>query len=172
MEIQNGAVHPDYGWVLGLRNSHDKRFPAGVVAGATVFVCDNLSFSGEIEIARKHTRFILRDLPLLTGQAIGRLVQRWHHQDERISAYKTKTITNAGAHDLIIRGMDAGVCSNRLIPKVLQEWRKPRHAEFEERNVWALFNSFTESLKKSSLAEVPRKTEALHGLLDSYVGLD
>ena len=36
----------------------------------------------------------------------------------------------------------------------------------------ALFNSFTESLKKSSLAEVPRKTEALHGLLDSYVGLD
>ena len=172
MEIQNGAVHPDYGWVLGLRNSHDKRFPAGVVAGATVFVCDNLSFSGEIEIARKHTRFILRDLPLLTGQAIGRLVQRWHHQDERISAYKTKAITNAAAHDLIIRGMDAGVCSNRLIPTVLQEWRKPRHPEFEERNVWALFNSVTESLKKSSLAEVPRKTEALHGLLDSYVGLN
>jgi hypothetical protein len=172
MEIHNGAVHPDYGWVLGLRNSHDKRFPAGVVAGATVFVCDNLSFSGEIEIARKHTQFILRDLPLLTQQAIGRLVQRWHHQDERISAYKTKAITNAGAHDLIIRGMDAGVCSNRLIPTVLQEWRKPRHAEFEERNVWALFNSFTESLKKSSLAEVPRKTEALHGLLDSYVGLN
>jgi hypothetical protein len=172
MEIQNGAVHPDYGWVLGLRNSHDKRFPAGIVAGATVFVCDNLSFSGEIEIARKHTRFILRDLPLLTGQAIGRLVQRWHHQDERISAYKTKAITDPAAHDLVIRGMDAGVCSNRLIPKVLQEWRKPRHTEFEERNVWALFNSFTESLKQSSLAEVPRKTEALHGLLDSYVGLD
>src|SRR6266436_8145091 len=37
MEIQNGAIHPDYGWVLGLRNSHDKCFPAGVVAGATVF---------------------------------------------------------------------------------------------------------------------------------------
>src|SRR5437762_8319713 len=69
MEIQNGAVHPDYGWVLGLRNSHDKRFPAGIVAGATVFVCDNLSFSGEIEIARKHTCVFLRDLPLLTGQA-------------------------------------------------------------------------------------------------------
>jgi hypothetical protein len=172
MEIQNGAVHPDYGWVLGLRNSHDKRFPAGVVAGATVFVCDNLSFSGEIEIARKHTRFILRDLPLLTQQAIGRLVQRWHHQDERISAYKTKGISDPDAHDLIIRGMDAGVCSNRLIPKVLQEWRKPRHPEFEERNIWALFNSFTETLKKSSLAELPRKTEALHGLLDSYVGLN
>jgi hypothetical protein len=28
-----------------------------------VFVCDNLAFSGEIKIARKHTRFIVRDLP-------------------------------------------------------------------------------------------------------------
>ena len=53
----------DYCWVLGLRNSHDKTFPAGIVAGASVFVCDNLSFSGEIKFARKHTRFIVRDLP-------------------------------------------------------------------------------------------------------------
>jgi len=73
MEIQNGVIHRDYAWVLGLRNSHDKSFPAGIVAGANVFICDNLSFSGEIKIARKHTRFILRDLPFLTQQAIGRL---------------------------------------------------------------------------------------------------
>jgi hypothetical protein len=32
----------DYCWVLGLRNSHDKTFPCGIVAGAQVFVCDNL----------------------------------------------------------------------------------------------------------------------------------
>ena len=170
MEIQNSAVHPDYGWVLGLRNSHDKRFPAGIVAGATVFVCDNLSFSGEIEIARKHTRFILRDLPLLTGQAIGRLVQRWHHQDERISAYKTKAITNAAAHDLHYPRNGCGRLLKSPDPKGLQEWRKPRHAEFEERNVWALFNSFTESLKQTNLAELPQKNRSLHGLLDRTSG--
>jgi hypothetical protein len=44
MEIQNGVIHQDYAWVLGLRNSHDKTFPAGIVAGANVFVCDNLRF--------------------------------------------------------------------------------------------------------------------------------
>ena len=109
MEIQNGAVHPDYGWILGLRNSHDKRFPAGVVAGATVFVCDNLSFSGEIEIARKHTRFILRDLPLLTGQAIGRLVQRWHHQDERISEEDRQRIATKIANFLVSQGYSVKV---------------------------------------------------------------
>jgi len=106
MEIQNSVIHQDYAWVLGLRNSHDKSFPAGIVAGANVFVCDNLSFSGEIKIARKHTRFILRDLPFLTERAIGRLMERWHHQDERINAYKARNLSDSFAHDLIIRSTD------------------------------------------------------------------
>ena len=170
MEIQNGVIDRDYAWVLGLRNSHDKSFPAGIVAGANVFVCDNLSFSGEIKIARKHTRFILRDLPFLTQRAIGRLMERWHHQDQRIGAYKGKNLSDSSAHDLIIRSTDVRACTPRQIPAILREWRNPRHEEFEARTLWALFNSFTEVLK-GNLNELPKRTEALHGLLDLYVGL-
>ena len=54
MEIHTQKASDDYCWVLGLRNSHDKIFPAGIVVGAAVLVCDNLSFSGEIKFARKH----------------------------------------------------------------------------------------------------------------------
>jgi hypothetical protein len=54
---------------------------------------------------------------------------------------------------------------------VLHEWREPKHEAFQERNVWSLFNSFTEALKETSLAEMPKRSEALHGLLDSHVGL-
>jgi hypothetical protein len=43
---------------------------------------------------------------------------------------------------------------------------------FGERNVWRLFNSFTEALKQGNLAELPNRTEALHGLLDVAVGLN
>ena len=74
MEILGHDHNEDYCWVLGLRNSHDKTFPTGIVAGASVFVCDNLSFSGEVKFARKHTRFIMRDLPMLTGRAVGLLM--------------------------------------------------------------------------------------------------
>ena len=42
MEIQRRESDQDYCWVLGLRNSHDKTFPAGIVAGSSVFCCDNL----------------------------------------------------------------------------------------------------------------------------------
>jgi len=45
MEIQSQmSGSDDYCWVLGLRNSHDKSFPAGITAGAQVFVCDNSAF--------------------------------------------------------------------------------------------------------------------------------
>jgi hypothetical protein len=63
-----------------LRNSHDKMFPAGVVAGASVFVRVNLSFSGEAKLAGKHTRFIVRDLPGLVAAGIGRMLEKWHDQ--------------------------------------------------------------------------------------------
>jgi len=173
MEIHSPRKSSDeYCWILGLRNSHDKTFPAGIVAGASVFVCDNLSFSGEVKFARKHTVHINRDLPQLVERSIGQLMSRWHHQDKRIEAYKEIVIEDKEAHDLIIRACDVGVCSNRLIPAVLHEWREPRHREFQERDVWSLFNSFTEALKDGNLAELPKRTEALHGLLDVAVGLN
>jgi hypothetical protein len=171
MEIVRYAEPDDYCWVLGLRNSHDKKFPAGVTAGAQVFVCDNLSFSGEVKLARKHTRFIARDLPLLVERSIGLLLTKWHGQSIRFAAYKQSEITDGLAHDLIIRSVDVGICSNRMIPEVLKWWRKPAYEEFRRRCVWSLFNSFTEALKHGNLAELPKRTEALHGLLDSHVGL-
>lgn len=166
-----GETGSDYCWVLGLRNSHDKRFPAGIVAGASVFVCDNLSFSGEVKFARKHTRFINRDLPQVVERAVGRLMDRWHHQDTRLASYKGAELEDRTAHDLIIRATDVGVCPNQLIPRVVREWREPRHEAFRLRTVWSLFNSFTEVLKDGSLVDLPKRTEALHGLLDVHVGL-
>lgn len=172
MEIQSQEQNADYTWVLGVRNSHDKMFPAGIVAGASVFICDNLSFSGEVKFARKHTRFINRDLPQLTERAIGLLLAKWHDQDRRIEAYKDAVVDDAQAHDLIVRSVDVGVCANSYIPGVLREWREPQHEAFADRNIWSLFNAFTETLKQGNLAELPKRTEALHGLLDVAVGLN
>lgn len=42
LEVTNGSPHDDYGLVIGLRNSHDKSFPAAIALGSAVFICDNL----------------------------------------------------------------------------------------------------------------------------------
>lgn len=170
IEVHGKQQAEDYGWVLGLRNSHDKMFPAGIVAGARVYICSNLAFSGTVKLARKHTRHILRDLPQLAGRSIGKLMEHWHRQDERITAYKAAALTDTDAHDMVIRAVDLGACSNRKIPDVLGEWRKPRHREFNPRTAWSLHNAFTEILK-GNLQELPKRTEVLHGLFDNQVGL-
>jgi hypothetical protein len=48
----------------------------------------------------------------------------------------------------------------------------PRHSIFEDRCVRSLFNAFTESLKEGNLAELPKRSQALHGLMDTYVKLN
>jgi hypothetical protein len=173
LEVVNGHGSTDYSLVLGLRNSHDKKFPAALVVGSAVMVCDNLSFSGEVRIARKHTRFIERDLPQLVGTAIGRLGAMRQLQDQRIETYKNTELPDAQAHDLVVRAMDARVVPVRQVPDVLAEWRHPRHHEFAEagRTAWRLFNAFTEVIKGRALELLPRRTQALHGLMDIACGL-
>jgi len=170
LQVANGTNARDYSWVVGLRNSHDKRFPAGLVVGMSVMVCDNLAFCGEIQLARKHTRYIERDLPMLTENAIGQLVQRWHDQDVRIARYRETGVDDVMAHDLMVRAVDVGVCPVTTLPKILQEWRQPSHEAFAPRNAWSLFNGFTEALK-GNLTLLPKRTTALTGLMDAAVGL-
>jgi hypothetical protein len=172
LQLANGKNPDDYSLVVGLRNSHDKSIVAGLAVGAGVHVCDNLSFSSEIVIDRKHTRFIDRDLPTLIESAVGRLGDARRHQDDRIAAYKRTEITDGQAHDLVIQALDARIVPVTRIPEILKEWREPRHPEFREsRNAWRLMNGFTEVLKESSLFQRPVATQALHGLLDTVSGL-
>lgn len=168
LELSNGANADDYSLVVGLRNSHDKTFPASLALGSQVLVCDNLSFFGEVVLTRRHTRFIERDLPGIVAQAVGRLSEMRTQQADRIMAYKGTRIRDRTAHDLIVRAVDARVIPVTQLPLVLKEWREPSHNEFAEngRSVWRLFNAITESFKSRSLEVLPRRSQALHGLLD------
>ncbi len=169
LQIANGHTHPDYSWVLGLRNSHDKRLPAGLVLGSQVLVCDNLSFHGEIKIARKHTTGILRDLPGLVMDAVSRLSNNWHDQDRRIQRFKNTELTALAAHDLTVRALDAGVISGSMVPKVLKEYRQPRHPEFRDRNLWSYHNAVTETLK-GNLGMLPGRTQRFNALCENLAG--
>lgn len=167
------AQDGDHSLVLGLRNSHDQSIVAGLAVGAGVHVCSNLSFSSDIRIDRKHTRWAERDLPRLVEVAIGRLGDHRRTQEARICAYKGREMSDTQAHDIVIQALDTRVLPVTRIPDVLEEWRNPRHAEFSEcgRTAWRLFNAFTECLKGSNLFSRPAATQALHGLMDTACGL-
>jgi hypothetical protein len=161
-----------HGWVVGIRNSHDKTYPAGLVAGSHVLCCDNLSFTGEVRISRKHTKFAVRDLRHLTSRAVGQLGDRFHQVDERIHAYRDRPLTDPKAHDLLVKAIDCRAITATQVPKVLQEWRKPSHDDFAPRNAWSLFNAFTEAHKGLNPHMLIARGQALHGLFDGLVGIN
>ena len=182
MGVQAEGVDPsdDYSLVLGLRNSHDKSFPAALALGAGVFVCDNLSFSGEIKLARRHTKNILRDLPEVVTKALGRLGDLRNTQERRIEAYQNTSCDDKSAHDFVIRAIDSKVIGPTRIKNVLEQWRQPKYDEFSTRDCWSLFNAFTEAMKpkrrdgandNNNLIGLPAQTTKLHGLMDQQCGL-
>jgi hypothetical protein len=169
----------DFAMVFGLRNSHDKSFPAGLCLGSGVFVCDNLAFSAEIVVGRRHTTHIMRDLPLLLSNAVGRLVEARTTQEDRLAAYKETEITDNQADHLVCEAYRKGAIAKTRIADVLEQWRTPAHPEFaEDKTAWRLFNGFTEIYKNSNrkskalgVTGMSRYTTRLHGVLDSACGL-
>lgn len=178
LQIANGKTSKDYSWVAGIRNSHDKSFPAGLCVGSGVFVCDNLAFSSEIIFGRRHTLNILKDLPVLVTTAVGQLSAKWDIQNTRIEGYKNTDLSRSQAADLLVRAMEEKVFPKTRIDEVWESWKAPEHPEFKDRNVWSFFNAVTQNLKPReeskghSLWDLPVRTNRLHSLCDATCGLN
>lgn len=166
--LMNGTEQETHALVVGMRSSMDKSFPASVAFGSSVFVCDNLAFSGEVKVSRKHTTNIMRDLPDLVASAVGQVGIMQANQDLRFEQYQEVRITDKRADHLIIEMLRRGVVNTSRIEKVVKEWDEPSHDEFAEngRTVWRLFNATTEALKGSPLHDYSPRTIQLTALLD------
>src|ERR1700675_3761071 len=78
----------DYTDTVGLRNSHDKRFPIGMSFGSRVCVCDNRAFNGDHVTRRKHTTNARRDLPGLVAEVVEPLRDQRTAQARMFQAYR------------------------------------------------------------------------------------
>jgi hypothetical protein len=158
----------DFTFAVGLRNSHDKSMQAGIALGTLVFVCDNLAFSGEVQVGRRHSGRILEVLPGLLAGAVAKIMAGSAQMVARVDAYKGRRLHDVKAHDLILRAVDERVISNARIAAVVKEWRQPSHPEFAARTAWSLFNAFTEVLKATPAVTLQPRTARLHRLFDDF----
>lgn len=169
----NGEAREGYGCVVGLRNSYDKSCSVGLCIGATVFVCDNLSFHGsQITFQRKHTANLLRDLSWIITETITRLPVLFAAQSKTFELYRRTGLADRQAHDLVIQLLDRRALNLSHVPRVLREWREPRHPEFANngKTAWRLFNAATETIK-GDLWRLPARTRAVHEVLDKECGI-
>ena len=158
---------------VGIRNSIDKSFPIGFCCGERVFICDNLAFGASTVIAKKHTRFGGQRFNERLSEVILGLSEYQLQAKQRINRLQEHNLSEDRANSLMLQAFEKGVVSNRTLPKVINEYRKPRHEEFEPRTAWSLLNAFTEILKErqNNPALFASLTIRLQGLLDPVAPL-
>ena len=146
----NGKPADDYALTIGVRNSYDRSLAVGLTLGSRVFCCDNLAFSGEVTMHRKHTVHVFRDLPDLIYRMLSQVASMRGRIDDEIAAMKVRELPPAHAHHLMVEAVKANVVPASRLPKVIEAWEKPTHEEFRPRTAWSLFNAFTEDQRGSS----------------------
>jgi len=152
------------GLSIGFRSSIDKSLSAGLVAGASVLVCDNLCLSSDSEVMRlrKHTTNILEDLELMIVRCILRARSTFRSIEAESEMMKSIEVEDRVAWEMLGYLFGKKVISARQMPVALKEWHKPSHIEFEPRTQWSLFNALTESLKTCPPDKYFEKHLALH----------
>lgn len=153
---------------VGIRTSIDKSLVMGFVGGSRVFVCDNLAFSSDIAIKRKHTLNGERDYMDRIAESVARLDMYKEAEEVRLEALKKIEFTDKQAIDWILEAHDRALVPATVVLPLIREWQRPRHPEFQDRNGWSMLNSYTEvmkSVQESNLAKFTNLTMNLQTAL-------
>lgn len=150
---------------FGLRNSHDKTFPIGISFGSRVFVCDNLAFSGDTVIRRKHTVHAKRDLPGIVAGVVEPLQAQRASQHAQFCRYKSMDLSREVADHLILQLYRKRIIRVTKIPEIIGHFENPPF-DWGERTAWRLFNAVTFVLEGRVL-ENPNATTKLHEVINA-----
>jgi hypothetical protein len=148
LHCENGTASTKYRLAIGARNSYDRSLAAEIVVGSVVFVCDNLSFSGEVKTKRKHTANVFRDLPDLIYQMLSQVSVMRQRMDTEFSAMEARSLDRTTENHLLLESVRDGAIPASKLPKVIEAYDTSPH--FAPGNAWSLYNAFTEVQKQRS----------------------
>jgi hypothetical protein len=156
---------------LGLRTANNRSMSLQMIAGLTVFVCDNMAFSGDtIMMKRKHTSGLN-----LMDELFSAMDKYERHYDKlrtEVNSLKGYDMTEVAAkvmmHDIFAKQ----IMPVRLFPEVSNEYftETQRHEDFAPRTAWSLLNAFTEVAKQMPLTTRIRATQLIGKQFGALVG--
>lgn len=143
---------------VGIRNSNDQSFPIGFCCGQRVFVCDNLAFTSEIVVSKKHTRFGQERYLEGLARAVESLDQYKSSAAGWIEQMQDRRLNDDKANSLLLQAYERKIVGLRLLPLVVEEWRRPTREEYQPRTAYSLFNCFTEVLGRERQSRFPAES--------------
>ena len=152
---------------IGFRNSYDKTLPVGVCGGASVYVCSNLMFTGDIIKMRKHTQNVEDDLDILIQKLFDDVDRRY---DQSVEAKLTMEQIEFSDKDtgnyLGQLFVNQGVLNGAQLKKATDEWFNS--SAFTERTAWSAYNACTEALKTAHPMNALEKYTKLHTFTEKF----
>ena len=147
--IRVDTGHKENALVIGVRNSYNKSLSLGLATGANVFVCDNLCFSGDsVTVMRKHTKNVWRDTNRMLNEAFQKSFAHYQLMNKQLDSMKEIPLKLDAGYELIGKALGYDILKPQQATVAMKDWRTPRHEEFSERNLFSMYNCFTEGLKK------------------------
>lgn len=163
------SEHKEMAMCIGFRNSYDRSMSIGMAIGASVFVCDNLALAGEIAVMRKHTKNVMTGLEDLALATLYRSQKNFQQIVDDAESLKQIQLSDEEAYKTIGLLYGKDILSPRQLPVIRDNWLRPQHAEFKERNAWSFYNTCTEALKSSPPMQVMERHCRLHETLTKGV---
>jgi len=162
--LRFSAGAADHGLAMGLRGSYNKTLANAVAAGAGVFVCDNLCFSGDaFKIIRKNTPNVWRDFRSMIMAHVQNALGHYRDMSRDIDRMKATPCHEQRGYSILGVAVGEQLLTPTQATVAFGDWRKPRHEEFSERNMWSLYNCVTEGLKKGQPAKTIDRHTSAHG---------
>ena len=161
---------PAHPMVIGFRNSYNKTLSICIVIGTQVFVCDNLCISGNGQkTLRKHTTNVWRDVEVLLKRALREALGHHENMNRQLDALRALPCHLDLGYEWIGRAMGHKILMPQQATVALADWREPRHEEFSERNMYSLYNCFTEGLKRGRIATLSDRHIQAHEFFEHLV---
>ena len=170
LEFAEQEAKGDFSLAVGIRNSYDKTVAAGIAVGGSVFVCDNLMFSGDgVVLLRRHTRFVWRDIEEMIARAALQAWDRWQVLHDAVADLRSVSLSDDRAYELLGLLYGRGVITGTQIRRARECWQKPPHADFRGQTLWGWYNAVNEALKTAPAHVMIDAHADLHALAMSQV---
>ena len=145
------------GLAIGLRSSHDRSISLASSVGDKVFVCDNRAFtsSGTV-VMRQHRGDAFAAFQRMFRRQMASAVDTHQALTADFDALRQVEITQDRGYELIGRAIGHDILKPTQANIAVRDWQTPRHDvdAFRERTLYALYQCFTEGLKKGPAATV------------------
>lgn len=139
------------GLAIGFQHSNDKKLALRVVAGARVFVCDNLALSGDREVFRNlHTHGVIGRLRESLGGYFGGLQEQVAKLRERFGVWQASPLTDTEAKAIVYDALHDGTLPHRIRHEVHEAYFRAEELEYTDcmpRSKWGLHNACTRAFK-------------------------